>query len=196
MLTTGTETVKVKINRPISRKSFIKKVNKQRSLLIMSIPIFIYVFIFSYRPLKGLVMAFQNYRPGKAVQQWVGMKQFRTLFMDEAFLSILRNTICMSALNLAFGFIFAILLAILINEIKDAYYKKIVQSVTYLPHFLSWVIVTGMIANFLSSDNGLINNLLTQTGIIKDPIHWLAEPGLFWWIVRQPMYGKKRDGIR
>lgn len=183
MLTAEAEIIKTKIHRPLKKRRFIRTVNRQKSLIIMSIPILVYVFIFSYRPLKGLVMAFQNYRPGKTVQQWVGMKQFAVLFKDEAFLSILRNTICMSALNLIVGFISAILLAILINEIKNAYYKKIVQSVSYLPHFLSWVIVTGMVANFLSSDSGLINNMLMQTGILENPIHWLAEPGLFWWIV-------------
>lgn len=160
----------------------MRKVISQKALILMSLPIFVYIYIFSYRPLKGLVMAFQNYRPGKVDQAWVGWKNFNTLFSDEAFLGVIRNTICMSLINLTLGFFFAILLAILINEIKNAYFKKIVQSVSYLPHFLSWIIVTGLVANFLSQD-GVINGLLMQIGIVESPIHWLGEPNYFWGIV-------------
>lgn len=128
-------------------------------------------------------MAFQNYRPGKKEQVWVGLKHFKALFTDEAFLRVLRNTICMSAINLSFGFIFAILLAILLNEIKIAGYKRLAQSVSYLPHFLSWIIVTGLVQNFLSADGGIINGLLMQLNIIDSPVHWLGEPKMFWWIV-------------
>lgn len=142
----------------------------------------VYVFIFSYRPLKMLTMAFQNYRPGKKDQAWVGWKNFNTLFTDEAFIRIIRNTICMSLINLVLGFFFSILLAILLNEIKNAFFKKIVQSVSYLPHFLSWIIVTGLVANFLSQD-GIINSFLVQIGVMNEPVHWLGKPELFWWIV-------------
>ncbi len=149
----------------------------------MSLPILAYVFIFSYRPLKNLVMAFQDYRPGKKVQEWVGWENFGLLFNDERFLRVIRNTICMSTLNLVFSFLFAILLAILLNELRNGIYKKVVQSISYLPHFLSWIIVTGLVANFLTSDNGMINNALTQFGILKEPVPWLSEPNLFWLVV-------------
>ncbi len=182
MLTTGTQTARVNIHKPIKSR-FIRTAIKQKSLILMSIPIMVYVFIFSYRPLKGLIMALQNYRPGKKEQVWVGLKHFKTLFTDEAFLRVLRNTICMSAINICFGFIFAILLAILLNEIKVSAYKRLVQSVSYLPHFLSWIIVTGLVQNFLSSDGGIVNGLLMQLNIIEGPIHWLAKPNMFWWIV-------------
>jgi len=170
------------VNRP-NYSSFIKKVIMQKSLVLMSLPIMIYVFIFGYRPLKGLVMAFQNFRPGKKVQNWVGIKNFEILFADESFVRVLRNTICMSVINLTLSFIFAILLAVLINEITDKVFKRVVQSVSYLPHFLSWIIVTGLVANFLTTENGLLNSLLMQAGIIRQPIHWLGEPNYFWWIV-------------
>lgn len=182
MLTTGTQTARANIHKPIKSK-FLRTAIKQKSLIFMSIPIMVYVFIFSYRPLKGLVMAFQNYRPGKKEQVWVGLKHFEALFTDEAFLRVLRNTICMSVINLAFGFIFAILLAILLNEIKITGYKRLIQSVSYLPHFLSWIIVTGLVQNFLSADGGIINGVLMQLNIIDNPIHWLGEPRMFWWIV-------------
>lgn len=157
---------------------------KQKALLLMTLPVVIYVFIFSYRPLQGLVMAFQKYRPGKPVQEWVGFKNFEKLFTDEAFLRVIRNTICMSAINLVLSFVFAILLAILINELRNRPYKKLVQSVSYLPHFLSWIIVTGLVSNFLSSDNsGMINMALIKLGIINKGIPWLGKPDFFWGIV-------------
>jgi len=182
MRTTDVAVRKPETNRPVN-SPLLRTIIKQKALIFMSIPIIVYVFIFSYRPLKGLVMAFENYRPGKKVQEWVGWKNFGILFKDERFLRVIRNTICMSSLNLIFSFLFAILLAILLNELSNRHYKKLVQSVSYLPHFLSWIIVTGLVANFLSSDNGVINNALIQLGIIKDPVQWLAEPRLFWWIV-------------
>lgn len=162
-----------------------KKIGKQKALIAMSIPIFVYVFIFNYTPLWGLTMAFQNFKPGKAFseQEWVGLKNFHRLFSDERFLRVIRNTICMSLINLVFGFVFAILLALLLNEIANARFKKLVQSVSYLPHFLSWIIVTGLVANFLSTEDGLINNILLQLGLIDKSILWLGTPKYFWWIV-------------
>lgn len=177
----GTELSKATIHKPI-KSQFIRTVINQKALILMSLPIIAYIFIFSYRPLKGLIMAFQNYRPGKTEQTWVGWKNFTTLFTDEAFLGVIRNTICMSLINLTLGFFFAILLAIMINEIGNSSFKKVVQSVSYLPHFLSWIIVTGLVANFLSQD-GVINSLLLQLGIMKEPVHWLGKPDYFWGIV-------------
>lgn len=173
-------------HRPdLKRGNFFRLLTKQKSLVLMSLPIFIYVFIFNYLPLWGLTMAFQNFKPGKSFgeQKWVGLANFQRLFSDENFLRDIRNTIAMSMINIVFGFLFAIMLAILINEIANTVFKKVVQSISYLPHFLSWIIVTGLVANFLSSDNGVINNILLQLGVIDKNILWLAKPELFWWIV-------------
>lgn len=164
-------------------KAFLRTVRKQRALLVMTLPIVVYVFLFSYRPLKGLLMAFQNFRPGKPVQSWVGLRNFKLLFADEAFLRVIRNTLAMSTINLVFSFLFAILLAVLINEIRSPRFKRVVQSVSYLPHFLSWIIVTSLVANFLSAENGVINTLLIHLGVIKEGVLWLGKPDLFWWIV-------------
>lgn len=165
------------------KNRFIKKIISQKALLLMALPIFIYVYIISYRPIKGLLMAFQNYRPGKTEQKWVGWKNFEILFKDEAFVRIIRNTLCMSTINLILGFFFAILLALLINEIKHMGFKKVVQSASYLPHFLSWIIVTGLVSTILSTDGGLFNDILMKMGLITGPVHWLGKPNLFWGIV-------------
>lgn len=182
MQVTDTGVIKAIIHKP-QKSRLLKTIIKQRSLLLMSLPIFIYVYLISYRPIKGLVMAFQNYRPGKAEQKWVGWKNFKILFSDEAFFQVIRNTLCMSLINLVLGFISAILLALLINEIKNISFKKVVQSASYLPHFLSWIIVTGLVSNFLSPDGGMLNDLLMKMGFITTPIHWLGKPNLFWGIV-------------
>ncbi|MDI9513399.1 MAG: ABC transporter permease subunit [Caldicoprobacterales bacterium] len=167
------------------RRSLGREIIRQRSLVLMSLPIFIYVFIFNYVPLFGLTMAFQKFKPAKTFfeQEWVGLENFKKLFTNEHFIRVLRNTVCMSLINIILSFICAIGLAILINEIKHKTYKKVVQSVSYLPHFLSWIIVTGLVHNFLTSEGGLLNDILMSLGIIKENVHWLAEPKYFWGIV-------------
>ena len=166
-------------------KETILLLGKQRSLLFMSIPVIVYVFIFNYTPLWGLTMAFQNFKPGKTFwqQEWVGLKQFERLFTDQRFLRVIRNTIVMSSMNLFIGTAVAIIFALLLNEIKHTGYKRVVQSISYLPHFLSWIIVTGLVANFLSTDDGIVNNFLLSLGIVDKPILFLGEPKLFWWVV-------------
>lgn len=180
-------TAEARRNKPGTTKKkktgIMSTLNKQAALLIMTLPVVAYVLIFSYKPLLGLTMAFQNYRPGKDVQRWVGFKQFEILFTDEAFFRVMRNTLCMSIINLVLTFAFAILLALLINEIRNTRFKRLAQSVSYLPHFLSWIIVTGIIANFLSSETGIINGMLKSLGIVDEGVHWLGKQDLFWWIV-------------
>jgi putative aldouronate transport system permease protein len=148
----------------------------------MIIPIMVYVFIFQYLPLRGWVMAFQDYRPGRAEHPWIGLRHFQWLFTEERFYRVLRNTLAMSFINLVLGFTCAIFLALMINEIKQKGFKRIVQTISYLPHFLSWVIACSMISDFLSS-RGMLNTLLMNLGIIDSPIIFLANPDSFWWIV-------------
>ncbi len=151
----------------------------------MSIPIVIYKIIFSYVPLTGWLMAFQNYKPNKGIwgSEWVGLDQFIFLFKDETFLRDIRNTFAMSVINLVLGFVTAIFFAILLNEIKNLKCKKVIQNISYLPHFLSWVIVASMVSSVLSTENGIINELLMFLGFIDKPIAFLSEPKYFWGIV-------------
>ena len=155
---------------------------RQRELFFMIIPVMAYVIIFNYVPLWGWTMAFQNYRPGYAKQLWVGLDNFKFLFQEERFFRVLRNTIAMSTINLVLGFVFAIFFALMVNEIKQKLFKRTVQTISYLPHFLSWVIACSMIADFLSS-SGTLNTVLMNLGIIKQPIILLAEVNNFWWVV-------------
>ncbi len=165
-------------------KKTLKKMMTHKMLYIMIVPCMIYTFIFSYYPLSGWIMAFQNYKPAKGYSgsKFVGLDQFMFLFEDLEFWRSVRNTLAMSLMNLVFGFIFAIVFALLLNEIKSLGFKRLTQTVSYLPHFLSWIIVCSLISNMLSTNDGAVNNLLMALGIIDKPVLWLGEQKYFWWI--------------
>ena len=161
-----------------------KEVKRQKFLLIVAFFMVVYGFIFYYYPLSGWLMAFQNYKPRKGLlgSDFVGLAKFQFLFEDAAFLRVIRNTFCMGLLNLVTTTVMAILFAILLNEIRSSKAKKTVQTISYLPHFLSWIIVTGILHDALSS-SGIINELLLKFGIIEQTIDFFAHPEFFWPIV-------------
>lgn len=166
-------------------ESYWRRMVRQRQLIFMSFPMLIYVLIFAYFPIWGWLMAFQQFKPGFSTfdQKWVGLYQFRFLFEDDGFIRVLRNTLAMSIISLVLSFVTAIGLAILLNEIKKTGFKRIIQTISYLPHFLSWVIVTGIVATSLSSQDGIVNIVLLKLQIIQEPILWLGEGKYFWGIV-------------
>jgi putative aldouronate transport system permease protein len=132
----------------------------------------------------GWVTAFQDYKPklGMLGSKFVGLKNFEWLFMRQDFINSIRNTLAMSVINLVFGTVSSILLAILLNEVRNRGFKRTVQTVTYLPHFLSMVIVVGMAQNIFSS-NGAVNALLMNLGLVREPVFFLGEGKYFWWLV-------------
>ncbi|AIQ65587.1 putative multiple-sugar transport system permease YteP [compost metagenome] len=162
-----------------------KSFAEQKYLYLMSIPFVIWVFIFSYLPLWGWTMAFQNYKPSKSFgeQKWVGFDNFTRLFHDERFYLVLRNTLVMSGLGLVFGFIVPIVFAVMLNELRGNTFKRTVQTVSYLPHFVSWVVVAGIVSKMFSIDGGIVNQLLMWTHIIDTPIQFMAQGKYFWGIV-------------
>ncbi|BFT74574.1 ABC transporter permease [Paenibacillus sp. P36] len=162
-----------------------KTIKSQKQLILMSVPILIYLVIFNYVPIWGWLMAFQNYRPALPFfkQKWVGFDQFKFLMGDDVFLQVLRNTLGMSLINLVLGFVTAIVLALLLNEIKTKIFKSTVQTISYLPHFLSWVIAAGIVASTLSVEDGIVNVVLMKLHIIKEPVMWLSIGHYFWGIV-------------
>ncbi|AEE95417.1 ABC transporter permease [Mahella australiensis] len=168
---------------PLKHENKWKEYKAQRDLFIMIIPCMILTFIFSYWPLTGWIMAFEDFRPAKGYfgSPFVGFDQFAFLLKAPEFWRAFRNTVCMSALNLVFGTVFAIGFALLLNEVLHNGFKRFVQTVSYMPHFLSWVIVCSLIANMLASD-GVLNNVLIALGLIDKPILWLGTPQYFWWI--------------
>lgn len=176
--------MKKTIQKNTAKKSFPVRARSQWQLMLMSIPFAVMCITFSYVPLWGWSMAFQNYKPGKsfAEQEWVGLQQFVNLFTSGDFGRVMRNTLAMSILNLVLGFTTAIVLALLINEVKNRFFKRTVQTISYLPHFLSWVIAAGIISNMLAYD-GIINEVLMSLHLIKEPILWLQEGSKFWGII-------------
>jgi len=166
-------------------KGFFFKLSRQRQVFFLTFPIVLYVILFTYVPLWGWTMAFQNFKAAKKFlnQEWVGLYWFRFLFDDKQFLLTVRNTIAMSVINTTLGFITAIALALMLNEVKSLLFKRFIQTVSYLPHFLSGVIVCGLVSSMLTIDSGAINNLLMLFGFIKEPVQWLGKPNYFWGII-------------
>ena len=161
-----------------------KEIKKQKVLIIWSLIIVAYGIIFCYLPLGGWLMAFQNYKPkdGLIHSAFVGLDKFKQLFSDDTFIRVIRNTLAMGVINLVVTFVAAIVFAILLNEVKSNGGKKTVQTISYLPHFLSWIIVTGILHDALSS-SGIINELLLKFHILDQPLNFFAHPKYFWPIV-------------
>ncbi|WP_040951975.1 ABC transporter permease [Gorillibacterium massiliense] len=167
-------------------KLFFKRLFQQRMLVVMSVPFVLWLFVFRYVPIWGWTIAFQNYAPAKhfSQQKWVGLKYFKQLFADNLFIQDLRNTLAMSVINLVLGFVTAITLALLLNEVRKVAFKRVAQTVSYLPHFVSWVVAAGIIQNVLAPD-GIINELLKWTGIIHSgqEMLFLGKAHWFWGIL-------------
>lgn len=150
-----------------------------RYLYLLLIPVVIWYAIFYYTPLFGLSMAFQNYRYnlGFAGSPFVGLKNFRTLFADPYFVQAFSNTFAIALLRIVFVFPTAIVLALLLNEVRSRPLRSVVQTVTYLPHFFSWVSMAGLLRMVLAEDSGLINILLQQLGMRQ--IRFLTDDSWF-----------------
>jgi putative aldouronate transport system permease protein len=166
------------------RKPFIRRLIDQRYLLLMSAPFVAWLIIFRYAPLTGWAIAFEDYKPqfGFFSQQFAGLKHFRALFAAPQFYQALKNTLGMSLLGLAFGFTSSIGFAILLNELRLLQFKRFTQTVSYLPHFVSWVIVANIVTSILAP-SGPVNELLVRWGILKEPYNFMIQKNLFWWIV-------------
>jgi len=153
---------------------------------MMSVPVVVWLVIFSYIPLWGWVIAFFNYKPGVPWNEldFVGFKYFVQLFNDPRFYNALLNTISMSFLNVIFACTLCpIIFAIFINEVRNIQFKRTVQTISYLPHFVSWVVVAGMVLNLLSVESGIINQILLKIKIISEPVNFIAKPDYFYIIV-------------
>ena len=171
---------------PVRKHGFFRTLGKQWQLALMSVPMLLYVLLFNYAPMWGWVNAFLDYTNkkniAKGITPYIGWANFQWLFSRPDFFQAIRNTLAMSVINLVFGTVSAILLAVLLNEVRNTRFKRTVQTVTYLPHFLSMVIVVSMAQNIFVS-NGPVNQLLLSVGLIKEPVFWLGEGKYFWWLV-------------
>lgn len=144
--------------------------------------------IFHYVPMVGILMAFKKYAINEGIagiftSEWVGLKYFNEFFRSYRFGDIVMNTLAISLLKLVFTFPVPVLLAIMLNEVRIELFKRFVQTVSYFPHFISWVVVSGLAFIFLSDNGGILNNLLTGIGLIREPIPFLSDPDHFYGLV-------------
>lgn len=156
-------------------KSYYFKRDWQLYLLLL-VPL-IFVFVFNFAAYPGLRMAFMNYKPAKgyAGSEWVGLDIFRKIFKDADFMRALKNSIVFNLLDLIVGFPVPIILAVLLNELRFTKFKKVTQTILYLPHFLSWVIVASVAYTLFKPESGLVNILLRNAGAIEEGIPFLTE---------------------
>lgn len=156
---------------------------KQRSIQVFVLIGMLFIVVFNYIPMIGILMAFEKYNivtgvKGLFTSQWVGLKHFADFYNGYNFWKLIRNTLVMSMLKLLFSFPLPIILALMLNEIKKPWFKKLVQTTSYLPYFISWVIVTGFVQIFMQQ-NGVVNTLLMSMGQIEKPISFLTETRYF-----------------
>ena len=153
------------------------KINKQVYFLIL--PVLIWLFVYSYVPMYGIILAWKDYSAAKGIwgSKWVGWEHFEFMFSDPRYLSALKNTLTISITKLVVLFPMPLILALLINEVRVTGYRRVVQTLTYLPHFISWVVLSGIIKSFLSPETGALNLMLESLGLEK--ISFMYEPDLF-----------------
>lgn len=174
-----------KSGRATKRKGrFWIEFRRQLPRQLMTLPGIVFLLIFAYYPMYGVIIAFKKYMPSKGIwgSPWIGLEHFETLFKSPLIFSALGNTLTISILSLLIVFPAPIIFALMLNEIRGTRFKKTIQTVSYLPYFISWVIVVGIIYTFLEKD-GLINNILLATGLIEKPISYLSEGKYFYAIV-------------
>ncbi|MEK4509442.1 MULTISPECIES: ABC transporter permease [Paenibacillus] len=158
---------------------------RQWDYQLMILPSIAFIIVFSYIPMWGVMISFKDYNlfTGFSASPWVGFTHFKMFFESPEFWTIMRNTLAISLLKLAFAFPAPIILALMLNEIRNMAFKRVVQTVTYIPHFISWVVVSGLVFSMLAADNGPVNDVLLQFNLIKEPINWLSIPEYFWGIL-------------
>lgn len=174
----------IPVNSPSPRRKWLKKLYTQRHLQTMALLGVAWMIIFNYIPMYGVIIAFKEFDIIRTISEapWVGLEHFRAFLDDENLANVIKNTLGISFIKLIVGFPLPIIFALFLNEIRSVRFKKFVQTISYLPHFLSWVVLGGILATWLA-DVGIINNILLMLHIIDQPITYLAEPNYFWTIV-------------
>ncbi|MCT2197310.1 ABC transporter permease [Paenibacillus sp. MB22_1] len=164
-------------------KQFFIDFGRQWEIQSMIWPGIIFMIIFCYIPIYGLTIAFKNYTVIDTLSSapWVGLDNFKIIATDKYFWESVVNTLGISFLKLAIGFVIPIILAIMIYEVGLGRFKKIVQTISYLPHFLSWIVLGGMLITWFST-TGMFNQMLLDLGLISKPQNILLDPGKYWWI--------------
>lgn len=151
-----------------------------KGLYVLILPVVVYLIVFNYVPMAGIVLGFERFTPknGVYMSEWVGLKHFVTFFSSVFFVRVLKNTLILSLLSTLFGFPAPILFALLLNELDNEYYKKVIQVVSYMPNFISTVVISGIIIDFVASD-GVITDILVKVGFLSEAKNLLSVPSYF-----------------
>ena len=160
-------------------RQFAKNVKRDRALLIIVLPAVVHYLVFVYYSMYGNIIAFEKYSPMKGLlgSEWVGLRYFKQFFQSPYFGRVLRNTLLISVYSILWGFPIPILFALMTNGLRQGAYKRIVQAVSYIPYFISTVVICGMLVNFLSPSSGIVNSIIKAFG--GEPINFLMEPKWF-----------------
>lgn len=177
-----TDLKKKTLQKPKQRRgwrSIMHQLWSDRQLYLMLVPFLLFYVLFVYKPMWGLQIAFKDYNifKGMSGSDWVGFENFQTIFGNLYFFRILRNTLLISIYSLIFSFPMPIILALMLNEVRRRSFKGVIQTCTYLPYFISTVVVAGMITNFLAPSNGIVNIILDKIGMEK--VYFLSKPEYF-----------------
>jgi putative aldouronate transport system permease protein len=174
----GKSSLKVPV-RKTGGSELKRRVRRNKWLYVMIFPGMLYFLIFKYAPMYGLIISFQDFKPFKGIagSDWVGLKHFERLFTEPDFLNILTNTLILFGMNLLFFFPIPIVLALMLNEVRKAFFKKTIQTLIYIPHFMSWVIIASIGYVMMTMDGGIINELIAYLGFEK--INFLLSPEWF-----------------
>ncbi|MCU6711317.1 ABC transporter permease subunit [Paenibacillus sp. J5C_2022] len=172
--------------------TIMKRLIRDKYLYMMLLPVIFFYIIFKYLPMGGEIIAFKDYRftDGILGSKWAGFKHFELLFDSADFWRVLRNTLLLNVYSIVFGFPVPIVLALLLNEVRREWYKRIVQNFLYVPHFISWVVLGGILVAMLSPSTGIVNLILDKVFGI-DPIYFMANSS--WWPVMYTLSGIWRE---
>lgn len=172
--------------------NFRIRLKRDRHLYLMLLPVIGFYLLFKYTPMIGEIIAFKDYRLGDGIfgSKWVGFKHFQSLFGSIDFWRVIRNTLVLNVYSLVFGFPVPIILALLLNEVRKEGYKRTVQNLLYLPHFISWVVLGGIFIAILSPSTGVVNAVLEHVFGIE-PIYFMASSA--WWPVAYTLSGIWRE---
>ena len=175
--------IEININKAYRpKKSLISRLLAQKELQLMVIPGILLLIVFKYLPIYGLQLAFKSFDITRSIweSEWVGFQHFYEFFTSPYFGEVMRNTVGISLLKIVFTFPVPIIFALLLNEIESSKARSFVQGISYLPHFISWVVCYGLISVVISKDGGTINSILLNLGLIEEPIHFIGESKYFW----------------
>jgi putative aldouronate transport system permease protein len=168
-----------------AKGTLLKKIANQRQLIVLILPFMLCVLVFNYFPIWGWIMAFQHFVPGKGIfgSSFVGLANFVEAFTDPNFHAAVRNSLLTSVLKISTSFAASLLLALMLNEVKSRLFKSIVQTISYLPYFISWVVAVSIVYMVLSPADGIVNVLLQAAGVVREPIPFMGKPEYFYLVV-------------